>query len=155
MLTTAHKTTASVRPSFLSNHCTRRTRVLKHSVPTNQQTITHTYQCWKFIEAPSPVFQAGIDDTGTHVQPVPCEADISTIQQTSRTHTAWAVTGPAAAICLGCVDTWEPNQCCNSSQGTTYPASLDKWPKCSKAADDTKAGESAATPTRKAVCSPS
>lgn len=159
MLTTAHKTTAkplaSLRPSFLFNNCTRHTKVLKRCVPMNQQTTTHTYRCWKSIEAPSPVFQAGISNTGTHVQPVPCEADISTTERSSCTHAAWAVTGPAAVICLGCLDTWELNQCCNSSQRTTYPASLDKLLKCSKAANDTKARESAATPTRKAACSPS
>lgn len=55
-------------------------------------------QCWKFTEAPSPVFQAGISDTGTHMQLMPCEEDISTTAHSSCTHVAWAVTGPAAAM---------------------------------------------------------
>lgn len=35
------------------------------------------------------------------------------------------------------------NHCCNSSQGTTYPEILDKWPKCSKAANWDKSREAA------------
>jgi len=156
---TAHKTTAktlaSATPSLLFNHCTRCTQFLKRCVLMIQQTTTHTYQFWKFREAPSSAFQAGISDTGAHVWPTACEADISTTRQSSHTHAARGVPGPAAAICLGCLETWEPSQCCNPSQGTAHPASPDKWPKHSKAAHDTKAGESAAMPARKAACSPS
>lgn len=64
-------------------------------MPTKQQTATHTYQFWKLTEVPALYFRA------MHAQPVPHEVDTSTTQQSSHT---------TAAICLGCLNTWEPTR---------------------------------------------
>lgn len=97
LVTTAHQTTAKplahIRLNFLFNQCARHTQSLKCCMPMKQQTATHTYQFCKLTEVPSLYFR------GMHAQPVPHEADISTTQQSSHT---------AAAICLGCLNTWEP-----------------------------------------------
>lgn len=81
---------AHVRLSFLFNLDIHRAW---NALPVKQQTTVHTYQFWKLTEVPALYFR------GMHAQPVPYEVDISTTQQSSHT---------AAAICLGCLNTWEP-----------------------------------------------
>lgn len=145
LVTTAHKTTAKplahIKLSFLFNQCARHTQSLKCCMPTKQQTTAHTYQLWKLTEVPGELLFQGNACTACAPWGGHFHSRAPTQQQ--------------QLICLGCLNTWEPNQCCSSSQGTTYPESLDKWPKCSKTANDTKAEELADRPTREAECSAS
>lgn len=68
------------------------------------------------------------------------------IWQCPHTRAMWAAAGPAAAICLGCLEIWEPNPCHNSSQGSRLPPSCTNGPSEPRQQMTQKQGESAATP---------
>lgn len=75
-----------------------------------------------------------------------CEADISTFGS-APTHTQHGpVAGPAAAICLGCLEIWEPNPCHNSSQGSRLPPSCTNGQSEARQQMTQKQGGPAATP---------